>query len=157
MQSRLVYYSRTGTTRLLADAISARLVAEEAEITCARYGPGLFGWLRAVRDSLRGVRPEIAFEVRDENTDCLIIGGPVLAGSLAAPVRSYIAQLNHLPDRIGVFLTSGGPPPHPRAEEELRALLGRAPDAMLWLRAADVREGRHMDEVEDFFRELTHS
>ncbi len=157
MQSRIVYYSRTGTTRLLADAISARLVAEEAEITCTRYGPGLFGYLRAGRDSMRGTRPEIAIELSDEKPDCLIVGGPVWAGTLAAPVRSYIAQLSHLPERIGVFLTSGGPPPHPKAKDELRALLGRAPDAMLWLRAADVREGRHMDEVEDFFRELTHS
>ena len=156
MQSRIVFYSRSGTTRLLADAISARLVAEEAEIACARYGPGLFGWLRAGRDAMRGVRPEVSFNVTENRPDCLIVGGPIWAGTIAAPLRSYVAQLGHLPDRIGVFLTSGGPPPHPKAEGEIRNLLGRAPDALLWLRAADVREGRHMDEVEDFFRELTH-
>jgi len=157
MRSRIVFYSRTGTTRLLADAISARLVAEEAEITCPRYGAGIGGWLRAGRDSLRAARPEIAVELTDEVPDCLVIGGPVWAGTIAAPVRSYIARLARLPDRVGVFLTSGGPPPHRKASDELRQLLGRAPESLLCLRGADVRQGRHMDEVDDFFRELTHS
>ncbi len=156
MKSRIVYYSRTGTTRLLAEALAARTLGELAEITCTRYPTGFWGWLRAGRDSSRGWQPPIDYDRASDRPDCLIIGSPVWSGTLAAPVRSYLAQLADAPERVGLFLTSDDPPPHDKARNDTAALLGRAPDGWLTLQGADVRAARHMDEVEDFLRDLTH-
>ncbi len=157
MQSHIVFYSRTGTTRLLAEALAARTLADRSEIRCSKYGAGLLGWLSAGRDSWRAVRPTIDFDRAKDMPDCLIVGSPVWSGTIAAPVRSYLAQLDGPPKRIGMFLTSGGEPPHPKAEAEVMELLGRDPDGWLILTADDVRQGRHMDEIEDFLRDLTHT
>ncbi|MDJ0628598.1 MAG: hypothetical protein QNJ44_10100 [Rhodobacter sp.] len=154
MRSRVVYYSRTGATRLLAEALAARTVAESAEITCARYGTGLWGWFQAGRSSWRRDRPAITYDRADDTPDCLLVGSPVWSGVIAAPVRSYLSEISDFPERVGLFLTSEGPPPHPEAEAEIKTLLGRAPDALLAMRAEDVRAGRHMDEIDDFLRDL---
>ncbi|MDJ0825382.1 MAG: hypothetical protein QNJ16_07760 [Rhodobacter sp.] len=155
MRTRVVFYSRTGITRLLAEALAARTVAETAEITCDRYGPGLWGWLQAGRASWRRQRPAISYAPPGEAPDCLLVGSPVWSGVLAAPVRSYLAGLSELPPRVGLFLTAGGPPPQDQAAAEATALLGRAPDGLLVMHAEDVQAGRHMDEIEDFLRDLT--
>ncbi len=156
MRSHVVYYSRTGATRLLAEALAARTLGEISEIRCACYRRGLVGWLQAGRDTWRGAAPDIAVDITGEDADCLLLGGPVWSGRIAAPVRSYLAGLDALPARVGAFLTSDNPPPHPRAEAEIAALLGRRPEAVLCLTAEDVRAGAHMDEIEDFLRALTH-
>ena len=155
MRTRIVFYSRSGTTRLMAEALAARLVAESSEITCAQYRPGLFGYIAAGRSAMRRERPEISVTEGDGKPDCLLIGSPIWVGRIAPPVRSYLAGLQSAPARVGVFLTSGGPPPHPKAQAEVAELLGRAPDSWLMLRGQDVLAGRHMDDSEDFLRDLT--
>lgn len=154
MHSRVVYYSRGGTTRLLAEALAARLVAELSEITCKKYKPGLIGYLSAGRDAMRGATPPITVEPESEPPDCLLIGTPVWAGKPAAPVQSFMAGLQELPARVGVFITSGGPPPQPNAQARVSELLGRAPDAWLMLQEGDVKAGTHMDAIDDFLRDL---
>lgn len=156
MRTRIVYYSRTGATRLLAEALAARMVAELDEITCARYPLGLWGYLTAGRDSWRKERPAISVEMDDDAVDCLLVGTPVWSGQPAAPVRSFLAGLQAPPGKVGLFLTSGGPGPHAAVEAEVSGLLGRAPDAVMSLRGADVRAGAHMDEIDDFLRTLAH-
>jgi hypothetical protein len=154
MRTRIVYYSRNGTTRLLAEALAARLVADVSEIQCGAYGLGLFGYLRAGRDAMRKARPAIRVDPPAEPVDCLLIGTPIWAGMPAAPVQSYLAAQPSLPERVGVFITSGGPPPHPKAQAEIGRLLARAPDAWLMMRDTDVKRGAHSDEIGEFIREL---
>jgi len=152
MRTRIVYYSRSGTTRLLAEALTARLVGDCAEIRCNKYRRGVWGYMSAGRDAMRGATPAISFDPPTEPADCLLIGTPIWAGQPAAPVQSYLSGLGTLPDRVGVFITSGGPPPQPRAQATIRKLLGREPDGWMMLGADDVKAGRHMDEIENFLR-----
>lgn len=142
MRSLVVYYSRSGATRLLVEALAARLVADCCEIRSAYYRPALFGYLAAGRDGMRGATPPITIETPATRPDCLLIGAPIWAGRIAAPVNSYIAGLRESPPTVGVFVTSGGPPPHPAAQTAIGKRLGRAPDAWVMLRDTDVRSGR---------------
>ncbi len=72
----------------------------------------------------------------------------------AAPVQAYLAGLKEVPARVGIFITSGGPPPHPKAQAEIARLLGRAPDAWLMMVNKDVQRGTHTDEIDEFLRDL---
>lgn len=155
MRSRVCFYSLTGTTRLLAEALAARTVADMCEIRCPRYSEGAWVYLRGGWDALRGARPPVDADTADEPVDCLLIGGPVWAGRPAPPLMSFLAGLSAPPDRIGIFMTGADDPEKSAARRSIPKVLGREPDAWLMMRAGDVRRGAHSDEIEDFLRDLS--
>lgn len=67
MRTLVIYYSRTGTTRKVAQALADMLGADTAEIRCERYGVGGLGYIRAAYDSVRGARPAIVIPTAVES------------------------------------------------------------------------------------------
>lgn len=115
----VVYFSRTGTTRLLARAIAGMLNADLEEICdCSdRVGPG--GYLRSLLDALRRKPSEIVPAGLSVSAyDLVVIGSPVWAGSVSAPVRSYLIENRAQLPQVAFFCSFGGR----GADEALRAM-----------------------------------
>ncbi|MGF6920581.1 flavodoxin family protein [Paraburkholderia sp. 40] len=105
----VVYFSRTGTTRLLASAIAGMLAADlEAICDCSdRAGPG--GYLRSLIDAIRKRPTEIGPAGLSVSAyDLVVIGSPVWAGSVSAPVRSYLIENRARLPQVAFFCSFGG-------------------------------------------------
>ncbi|WP_051361861.1 flavodoxin family protein [Solimonas soli] len=109
----IVYYSRSGNTRRLAQQLAARLDADLEEIRERRGRGGALGFLRSLYDALREREPPIEPPNLDASGyKVVIVGSPVWTGHVAAPVRRYLTQYAGALRRLAFFCTyrdAGGP------------------------------------------------
>ncbi len=155
LRTLVVYYSRTGTTATIARALANRLDAEAREISCNKYAGGLFRYLLAGYDSVRGNLPEIELtECAAEQYDLVLIGTPIWTSHPALPVRTFLNRKPELPARVAVFLTHGGHSPPQTCIDELAELLPVPIEAKLTFNSAQVSDGKFADDVADFANEL---
>jgi len=139
VRTLIVYYSRTGTTRTLANALAAELTADVDEIRCERYRPGGLRYLRAGYDSVRGNLPPIELPAKNPSDyDLVLIGCPIWTSYPALPIRAYLDRAPELPARTAVFLTFGGHSPPQKAIELMTSFLPHQIDAALTLSSDDV-------------------
>lgn len=151
VQTLIVYYTRTGTTRRLAEALATELQADIDEIRCERYRPGGLRYLRAGYDSVKGNLPPIAGPAKNPSEyDLVLIGAPVWTSYPALPIRSYLDRTPELPKRIAVFLTHGGHSPPEKAVDMVSSLLPRQIEAALTLSSDEVHGDGFRQAVRSF-------
>jgi menaquinone-dependent protoporphyrinogen IX oxidase len=150
MKTLVVYYSLSGTTRTVAQAIAQELDADVDEIRCARYQPGFWGFVKAGHDSWRDRLPVIEEPMLPASAyDLVLVGGPMWAFRAATPVRAYLRkEARELPN-TAFFLTHGGAPAD-KAFREMQVLAARAPISTLVVREQDVKAGRFTSAVASF-------
>ncbi len=150
MRALVVFYSLTGTTRRVAQALAAALEAELEEIRCPKYRSGFFGFWRAGYASWRSKIPEIAPPQHDpSHYDLVLVGGPVWAWNACTPVRAYLMREAPRLPAVGFFVTVGGVG-FERALATMQALAGREPAATLVLRTEDFKRGGDRAAIANF-------
>jgi flavodoxin len=137
----VVFFSRTGTTRVLASTLARMLSADLEEICDCTERRGAMGYMRCLADSWRKRPAEIVPAGLDTSQyDLVVVGTPVWAGSVSAPVREYLLE-NRLKFRHVAFFCSFGGLGSQAAFDEMRALAGKAPVAQCKVRATEVQRG----------------
>lgn len=134
----VVYYSRTGHTRIVGEKIAVMLGCATEELVDLKHREGLLGYLRASLDATLGRPAELAPTKHDPSAyDLVIIGTPIWNASASSPVRTYLsAHRGHI-KRLAFFLTHGGGG-SARAIRQLDRIAGRKPIASLVLRTAEI-------------------
>lgn len=147
----VVFYSRTGHTKKLAGEIAAALDADVEEIV-ETAASRVNGWtyLRSAWHALSGkatpIRPLYA---QPANYDLVIIGSPVWAGNMAAPVRTFLEEYKaDLPD-IAFFCTMGGSGGE-KVIDKMAALAARRPVARLVVTEGELASGHFREKVAVF-------
>lgn len=132
MRTVILVYSRGGRSLAMARDLSERCGAEIRQILCPRYD-GPLGWWRAWADLVTGHQPDIAVSPDIGPADLLIVGGPIWAGRLAAPLRRVLEQADRLPPVVGVFVSClrGGATLTLDADLKLLSQSGISPGATL--------------------------
>ena len=99
LKTLVVYYSRSGTTRKIAEALSEALSANIEEIVEANGRAVFFGYVRSLVEAIQKIPSAIAQSESDLSSyDRVVIGTPVWAWSVSSPVRAYLmANKGHLP------------------------------------------------------------
>jgi len=155
MRTLVIYYSRTGTTRNLARQLAERLGAEIAEIRCPRYDGGIFRYLLAGYDSVRGNLPAIdAPDTSPGNYDRVLLGCPVWTSHPALPMRAYLSRKPKLPPWVATFLTHGGHSPAERAAGELADLIPGPVERNLSLNASAMNDMEQQQTAHEFAQKL---
>jgi flavodoxin len=153
----IVYYSRSGTTRKVAESLSALLRCEIEEIVEARDRSGILGILRSMIEAVRKRPSSIIPSQKDPASyDLVIVGTPVWAWSVSSPVRAYlIANRARLPE-VAFFCTCG----HRGSEStfaEMQNIVGKAPCACCGLVAPSVISGSYEASLAEFVKSLGRS
>lgn len=108
----VVYYSKTGHTRKIAQDIAKKMDADLEEITDQKKRTGLLGFISGGRDALTKKETNIS-EMRKNPAeyDLVILGGPIWAGNITPAVRTYINQYKDSLPSVAFFFSSGGDKP----------------------------------------------
>jgi len=150
----VVYYSRTGTTKQVAEAIADGLGAELEEIVDTKSRKGMLGFVAGGKDARLNKPTEIQ-DVRSDPSayNLVVIGTPVWASSVTPAIRTYMTRCKDALPGVAFFLTTGGTGID-RTFEQMAELCGKQPITRLALRTKEVRKGQASDKVEAFVREL---
>ena len=150
----VVYYSRSGTTRKVAQSVAAALQCDSEEIVEGRSRSGILGYLRSVIEARRQIPARVALPVRDPSTyDVIVVGTPVWAWSVSSPVRAYmIANKGKFP-ALAFFCTLGGAGAD-RAFAQMQDLAGKRPAACLTVTAPDFASGSYRSRLTAFVESL---
>ena len=106
MKALVVYYSRTGNTKKIADEIAAALGAdlEELKDDVSRGGPA--GFVRSAREARSGKLVNLDPLSHDPSTcDSVVVGTPVWAGNVSSPIRTFLRNSNLGNAKVAWFCT----------------------------------------------------
>jgi len=153
----VVYYSLSGTTRVLGDLVAAALDADVEELHDVRERKGARGWVRSIVEATFGRPAAIQPQRRDpRHYDLVVIGTPVWNARISSPVRAWIEQnVTGLPS-VALFATMGGRGGD-RALAQMTSLLGKPPHATLLATNDQVWEGATVEQVAAFVRTIVQS
>lgn len=108
MKSLIVYYSRTGKTKMVAETIASELGSDIEEVIDLKSREGKMGWMSATRDASGEKETQIAPTKKiPKDYDLLIIGTPVWAFNITPAIRSYIKNNDLTGKKIALFFTYG--------------------------------------------------
>lgn len=106
MKSLVVYYSRTNTTRKLAEKIASEANADIEEIRPKVNYQGKLGYIRGGKDAMSEKIIDLEEMKNDpKDYDVVYIGGPVWASKAANPLISYLNNNDF--NNVKFFLTAG--------------------------------------------------
>lgn len=109
MKALVVYYSKTGNTRAVAEEIATETGADIEEIVeVGEKRAGLFGFLRSGRAGFFGEKSHIRTPKKDPGAyDLVFVGTPVWAGNVTPAIRSYFAAVSIQSTPMALFCTMG--------------------------------------------------
>jgi flavodoxin len=122
----VVYFSRTGVTERLAAQLAASLGAGLESVKPVEPYAGRGGYLKAIWHSLRRRAPAVDCERDPADYSVVIIGSPVWAGRLSAPMRSYLTRFRGRIGHMAAFWVSGSGQGYSGVRSEIEQLTGQA-------------------------------
>lgn len=150
----VVFYSYTGTSRLVAQTLCQIQSWNQVEITDRDAREGWPGTLRCIFDSIFRREPRIDVPtVNFLGYDAVVLVSPIWAYRLAGPMRSFVSQYSlRLPDVaiISVMGSRGAP----NAEAEIVELLGRSPLMSTAFTANEVNNWSFANRLDAFARAI---
>lgn len=103
----VAYFSHSGTTRGVAEALSSRIGADLFEIAPAQEYTSLY--LQSNSEIRNGARPELSDTVDNmEDYDIVFVGYPVWFHATPAPINTFLESYDLTGKLVIPFCTSGG-------------------------------------------------
>ena len=150
----VVYYSRTGRTRQIAEAIATQLNAETESIQDIGQRSGIRGYIRSLLEAVQNHAIRIAPPAKDPSEyDLIILGTPVWAHKMCSPVRAYVTAQQKRFKKIAVFCTQGGSGGD-KVVGQVGDLCGHSPAATLVLNDDDIGNNRFTAKLDVFVQSL---
>ena len=141
MKILIVYYSRTGVTRKLADYLAKKINAETEEIKDTVNRAGVVGYLLAGRDGMKRRLTKLEpLKLNPADFDLTIIGTPIWSWNMSAPARTYLENYKSQFKKVAFFCTMGGSGDE-TAFREMSGITGKKPMATLSLKTKEVVTG----------------
>ena len=107
----VVYYSKTGNTRKVAQDIAQKLEADLEEITDMKSRKGVLGFIMGGRDAMTKKGTRISVTSKDPaEYDLVILGSPIWANNIAPALRTYLNKKGEKIATRAFFVTAGGGP-----------------------------------------------
>jgi flavodoxin len=150
----VVFYSRTGNTRKVAEQIAQGLGCETEALTDLKPRAGALGFLKGGGDAFRKRLTQIG-EVAHNPADfeLVVLGTPVWASTMAPAMRTYLTEQAARLPQVAFFVTTGSTGIE-RTFRHMEEMCGKAPKATLGLLERDVRKGDPSETIRAFVEKL---
>jgi len=107
MKVAVIYYSRTGKTKKIAQELAYVYGAGMARVLEKKDRGGVKGYLGAGKDAI--LKKEVEIEplfLNPQDYELIFIGTPVWAGGITPAIRAYLKQTKIRNRKIGLFCTT---------------------------------------------------
>ena len=146
----VVFYSRTGMTRLVSSMLADELDCAVEELCDVRSRVGLWGLLTSTLDGAleRGTR---LAPVKEDPAryDLVVVATPVWSSSVSAAVRTYLEERRGRFHKVAFALTQGSVG-RARVFRQMQELSGSAPLTTLAVTESDFQRGHYRRKVSRF-------
>ena len=151
MKILVVYYSRSGNTKKIAEEISNKMKCDIEEIIDNKNRKGIIGWLRSGRDA-NSKKLTMIKEIRNDPSkyDLVAIGTPIWAGLMAPAVRTYIHENKGKFKNVAFFCTCGSSG-DAKAFRDMEDYLKITPLSKLAIISKDFQTN-HEDKLKEFIK-----
>src|SRR5512139_2784525 len=108
MKTLVVYYSRTGNAKFVAETLAVTIGADVEEVVDLKKRSGSLGFLLGGKDATQGKETQIG-ETKHlpKDYDLVILGAPVWASSSTPAIRTYIKNNDITNKKVALFFTCG--------------------------------------------------
>jgi flavodoxin len=155
MKTLVIYYSRTGITKKIGQAIASKIQADTEEIIDLKDRKGAWEYLKAGRDAMKRVPADIADTKNDPaGYDLVVIGTPVWAGNMACAIRTYIGRNKDRIKKLALFCTMGGAGDQ-NTFNEMESLSGKTVAAKITVRTREAGKPETDARLDEFVRQLS--
>lgn len=150
----VLYYSRTGTTETLANAIYGIVGGDLLQIETVDPYDATFEETVALveQQQAEGYKPPLETEIRDlEQYDVIFLGSPIWYGNISLPIETFLTEYSVSGKTIVPFVTHNGGGP----ETSWETLKSYCPDATV-LAGYDLmaEDGVNEDEIKQWLTEV---
>lgn len=150
----VVYFSRSGNTRQVAEELARSLKADLEAIVDPTPRAGFFGYMRSGRQAFfKTIVPIAAPKYDPAGYDLVVVGTPIWNASLSTPVRSYLRRHRSAIRSAAFFCTFGGMAMD-RVFRQMSDESGRSPVAVLGVREKDLGTIHKSPAIDEFVTKL---
>ena len=154
MKALIMYYSRTGNTKTIAEKLAKLSGFDIEEIKDTQSRSGFIGFMRSGYQAIRKKLTTIEQPHHDPaGHDLILIGTPVWAGTLSAPVRTYLHKYKDKFHKVAFFSTDGDKE-QTALFKEMEDLCGKKPVSTLNIPGTTVQKGVYMDSLKGFLKDI---
>ena len=150
MRALVVYYSRTGYTKKVAEELAKAMQCDAEEIidTVNRKGP--IGFMNSGRQAGNKSLTKLQPIAKDPSQyDLVIVGTPVWARHVSTPVRTYLAENKDRLKNVAWFCTEGSTGSE-ATFADMEEVAGKKPKATLTIVTADMKSGSYAEKAKQF-------
>jgi len=155
MKNLVVYYSRTGNTKKVAEEISKIIKADIDEVSENKNRKGIIGWLGAGKDAMSKKETKISFKINPDKYDLILIGTPIWGFTVVPAIRTYLLHNKDKLKKVAFFSTSGGSPIDKVAIEMEK--ISKKPIATLGLTTSskiDLSKDNNLEKIKAFCEKI---
>jgi flavodoxin len=106
VKTLVAYYSRTGTTKFVAETIAVELGADIEEIMDLKNRSGKIGWIIAGKEATQEKHADLApTKFNPKDYDLIVLGTPIWAWKPTPAIRTYIAKNDLSGKKVALFFT----------------------------------------------------
>lgn len=150
----VVYYSRSGNTRRVAQALASQLGADIEEIRDTKDRSGVLGFIIAGSDAARGRLTQLESLRNDPSMyDLVVVGTPVWSGSVSTPIRTYLVQNRARLRAVAFFCTYNRI--SYRTFRQMRSICEKEPVAVLELQQDSIMHREYSQRIREFARSIS--
>lgn len=150
MKTLVVFYSRTGTTRKVAEMIAEKIGAETEEIRDIVDRSGALGYMRSGRDAMKKRLTKLEpLRHNLSKYDLIVVGTPIWGWNMSVPARTFVTEQKDSLRKVAFFCTMGGSGDR-KAFLEMAKIIGKKPIATLALTTKEVVGGDISEKIENF-------
>ncbi|MFX0000351.1 MAG: flavodoxin family protein [Candidatus Hermodarchaeota archaeon] len=155
MNILIAFYSRTGTTKKIAEIISSSLNCASEEIIDMKKRTGfIIGFFKcgyaATRKKLTTIKK---FQKNPELYDLIILGTPIWNKRMTPAIRTYISANKGKFKKVLFFCTLGGKGSS-ETFEDMAEICNEKPLCTLAITKKEIKKGYHIDKINSFIQEL---
>ncbi|MCF7887761.1 MAG: hypothetical protein K9L76_00630 [Candidatus Omnitrophica bacterium] len=154
MKILVIYYSRTGVTKKLANHIAENIACDIEEIIDLKNRSGAKGYFIGAKDAAAKKSTRIKEPDKDPVAyDLIAIGTPVWAFTMAPAVRAYIENNSNKFKSVAFFCTEGGSGAR-RTFKDMEELCKKKPKETLALKEREVKKNSYGLKIEEFINRM---